>query len=107
MCSLLGNAPVYVKASASKLNTKSSTEEELVAVHDYSKMVIWMKNFLSELGYGKECGVIKQDNMSTMDIIYAGRAKAMSTKHIDRRYFYVKDLIVWKLVIGYCSVLQD
>ena len=31
--------------------------------------------------------------MSTMDLIYEGRAKALSTKHIDRRYFYVKDLI--------------
>jgi hypothetical protein len=56
-------------------------------------MVIWLRNFLSELGYGKAVARIKQDNMSTMDLIYEGRAKALSTKHIDRRYFYVKDLI--------------
>ena len=62
---LLGNAPVYVKASAGKLNTKSSTEEELCGVYEYSNMVIWLRNFLSELGYNKDVGIIKQDNMST------------------------------------------
>jgi hypothetical protein len=90
---MLGTAPVYVKASAGKINTKSSTEEELCGVYEYSNMVIWLRNFLSELGYGKAVARIKQDNMSTMDLIYEGRAKALSTKHIDRRYFYVKDLI--------------
>ena len=100
---LLRKAPIYAKASASKLNTKSSTEEELVAVHDYSNIVIWMKNFLGELDYGKERGIIKQDNTSTMDLIYEGRSKAMSTKHIDRRHFYVKDLIDRKwVIVVYC-----
>ena len=57
---LLGNALIYAKASASKLNTKSGTEEELVSVYEYSNMVIWAQNFLRELDYGKDRGVIKQ-----------------------------------------------
>ena len=41
--------------------------------------------------------------MSTMDLIYEGRAKATSTKHIDRRYFYIKDLIDrYLLFVAYC-----
>jgi Reverse transcriptase (RNA-dependent DNA polymerase) len=100
---LLGNAPIYVKTSGSKINTKSSTEEELCGMHDYSNMVLWSRKFLNELGYGKDVARIKQDNMSTMDLIYEGRAKALSTKHIDRRYFYVKDLIDRKEVrVVYC-----
>ena len=100
---LVGDAPVYVKASAGKLNTKSSTEEELCAVHDHSSMVIWTRNFMNELGYVQEPAVIKQDNMSCMDLIYEGRAKALSTKHIDRRYFYIKDLIERKqVIVVYC-----
>ena len=90
---LVGSAPVYVKASAGKINTKSSTEEELCGMYEYSNMVIWMRNLMSEISYRQECSIIKQDNMSCMDLIYEGRAKALSTKHIDRRYFYVKDLI--------------
>jgi hypothetical protein len=100
---LLGDAPIYVKASAGKINTKSSTEEELCGVHEYSNMVIWIRNLMNEIGYTQDVGIIKQDNMSTMDLIYEGRAKALSTKHIDRRYFYVRDLITRKLVrVVYC-----
>ena len=46
---------------------------------------------MNEIGYTQELGIIKQDNLSTMDLIYEGRSKALSTKHIDRRYFYVRD----------------
>jgi Reverse transcriptase (RNA-dependent DNA polymerase) len=90
---LVGDAPVYVKSSASKLNTKSSTEEELCRMHDDSAMVLYAKHFMEEVYCKQERAVIKQDNMSSMDLIYEGRSKALSTKHIDRRYFYVKDLI--------------
>jgi hypothetical protein len=100
---LLGKAPIYVKASGGKLNTKSSTEEELCGTYDYSNMIIWVRNFMKEIGYRQELGIIKQDNMSTIDLIYEGRAKALSTKHIDRRYFYVRDLIERKeVIVVYC-----
>lgn len=100
---LLGNAPIYVKASAGKLNTKSTTEEELCGVYEHTNTPIWSRNFLKEVGYGKQITTIKQDNKSTISLIREGRAKALSTKHIDRRYFYVKNLIERKeVIVDYC-----
>ena len=48
-----------------KLNTKSSTEAELVGVDYASKMLLWMKNFMEEQGYKTE-PVLYQDNQSAM-----------------------------------------
>ena len=90
---LIGNAPVHVKSSGSKLNTKSTTEEELCHVYDHSNTGLWLRRLLNEIGYAKEITRIKQDNKSTLHLIYEGRAKVLSTKHIERRYFYIKDLI--------------
>ena len=90
---LIGNAPVDIKSSTGKLNTKSSTEEELCHVYDHSNRPIWLRNFLNEIGYAKDAAIIKQDNISTLHLIHEGRAKALSTKHINRRYFYIKDVI--------------
>ena len=42
---------IYSKSSVQKLNTKSSTECELVATADHSGQVIWVRNFLIEQGY--------------------------------------------------------
>ena len=40
----------YVKSSKKKLNTKSSTEAELVGVDDVPTQVIWTRYFLKEQG---------------------------------------------------------
>jgi hypothetical protein len=45
-----------------KLNTRSSTEAELVGVDDVSTMVLWMKLFLEEQGYRVSRNVLHQDN---------------------------------------------
>jgi hypothetical protein len=39
------------KSSKQKLNTKSSTEPELVGASDYLPYPIWAKNFLEDQGY--------------------------------------------------------
>ena len=42
---------IHRKSSKQKLNTKSSTKAELVAVSDYLPYHIWMINFLKYQGY--------------------------------------------------------
>ena len=41
----LGNGPVCIDSSRPKLNTKSSTEAELVGVSDGSNNIFWLRNF--------------------------------------------------------------
>lgn len=47
----LGHGIIHAKSSKQKLNTKSSTEAEVVGVSDYVPFKILMTNFLREQGY--------------------------------------------------------
>ena len=60
-----GKGVLHAKSSKQKLNTKSSTETELVGVSEYIPYTIWMKNFLHEQGY-KVTGNVYQDNQSAI-----------------------------------------
>ena len=55
---------VHAKSSTQKLNTKSSTEAELVAVSEYLSYHIWMVNFMKSQGYEIKNKVLFQDNQS-------------------------------------------
>ena len=47
----MGHGVVHGKSSKQKLNTKSSTESEVVGASDYIPWTLWAKRFLSEQGY--------------------------------------------------------
>ena len=47
----LGRGIIQGKATKQKLNTKSSTESELVGASDYIPWTVWAKWFLAEQGY--------------------------------------------------------
>ena len=47
----MGWGVIHVKSSKQKLNTKSSTEAEVVGVSDYMPYNIWVVMFLEEQGY--------------------------------------------------------
>ena len=47
----LGKGAVYGSSTRQKLNTKSSTEAELVGVNDFMPQILWTKYFLEEQGY--------------------------------------------------------
>ena len=77
-----------------KLNTKSSTEAELVGVDDAMGAVLWTRYFLQEQGYDMKPSLIYQDNKSAMLLEENGRASSSKrTKHINVRYFFVHDRI--------------
>jgi hypothetical protein len=90
----LGNGPVHVKSSKQKLVTKSSTESELVGLSDYASQVIWTYYFLQSQGYSLEDpAIIYQDNKSAIALINKGRSTSERTRHINIRYFFLKDRI--------------
>lgn len=89
----LGLGPVFVRSSKQKLVAKSSTEAELIALSDSTGEILWVRNFLIGQGINKEelPATIYEDNMSTIALIDKGRSQNASTKHINIRYFFIKD----------------
>ena len=99
-----GRGAVLCKSSKQKLNTKSSTEAELVGASDYLPNTIWVKMFLSAQGYNVKESRFLQDNQSAMKLEINGRASCgQKSRHIDIRYFFMKDRIKTEGVdVVYC-----
>jgi hypothetical protein len=75
-----------------KLNTKSSTEAELVGVDDATTLILWTKLFLEAQGYNISRNVIHQDNKSAILLERNGkRSSSKRTRAINIRYFFVTD----------------
>ncbi len=88
-----GKGAIHARSSKQKLVSKSSTEAELVALSDEASPVLWMRNFLELQGYEMPPATIYQDNMSTIALAEKGRSTSDRTRHINIRYFFVKDKI--------------
>ena len=90
----LGRGVFTCKSSKQKLNTKSSTEAELVGASDYLPNTLWTKYFLEAQGYELETNSFAQDNQSAIKLEKNGRASAgQKSRHINIRYFFVKDRV--------------
>ena len=80
-----------------KLNTRSSTESELVGVDDMMPIIIWTRYFLLSQGYGIVENLLLQDNKSSILLERNGRASSSKrTRHINIRYFFVCDRVNMK-----------
>jgi hypothetical protein len=104
----LGRGVIMSKSSRQKLNTKSSTEPELVGASDYLPSTLWAKMFLEEQGYEIRENTFYQDNQSAMKLEKNGRASCgQKSRHIDIRYFFMKDRIKTENIdIVYCPTEQ-
>ena len=90
----MGKGAVQSISQKQKLNTKSSTEAELVGADDVMIHLMWMKNFLEAQGYGVKQTILYQDNTSAMLLEKNGKeSSGKRTRHINIRYFYIKDRI--------------
>jgi hypothetical protein len=100
----LGKGVVYGTSTRQRINTKSSTEAELVGVNDVLPQVLWTRYFLEAQGYKVEDSVVFQDNQSAILLEKNGRASSSKrTRHINIRYFFITDRVQNKeLRIEYC-----
>ena len=88
----LGKGSLYSMSTKQKINTKSSTEAELVGVDDALPMVLWARHFLEAQGYEVQDNVVYQDNQSAILLERNGRASSgRRTRHINIRYFFASD----------------
>jgi hypothetical protein len=100
----LGKGSVYGTSTRQKINTRSSTEAELVSVNDVMPQVLWTRYFLSAQGYDTTENIVYQDNQSAILLEKNGKGSSSKrTRHIDIRYFFVTDRVASKEVsIEYC-----
>ena len=100
----MGYGMLHCKSSKQKLNTKSSTEAELVGVGEYLPYNIWLVNFLKVQGYDLTSNTLYQDNQSAIRMERNGRNSCTgNSRHVDIKYFFVKDRIDRKEVfVQYC-----
>eukprot|EP00978_Attheya_sp_CCMP212_P048299 scaffold500167_cov161-Attheya_sp.AAC.1 len=90
----LGRGSIYSASLKQKLNTKSSTEAELVGVNDLMPQILWTQYFMEAQGYTVDQSLVAQDNLSAMLLENNGRASSSKrTRHINIRYFFVTDRI--------------
>jgi hypothetical protein len=100
----LGKGPFWTKSSVQKLNSKSSTEAELIGAADSSSQLLWTRQFLQEQGYNVGPAILYQDNQSTMALIKNGRSNSERTRHIAIKYFFIKDRVDKKeIAVEYLS----
>jgi len=90
----LGRGFPIMSSTKQKLNTRSSTESELVGVDDMMPLIIWARYFLKAQGYDVRDNIIFQDNQSAILLERNGKASSSKrTKHIAVRYFFITNRI--------------
>eukprot|EP00980_Cylindrotheca_fusiformis_P015510 scaffold4410_cov78-Cylindrotheca_fusiformis.AAC.1 len=100
----MGGGALFHGSRKQKLNTRSSTEAELVGVDDYATNILWTKLFLEEQGYPVERNVLHQDNKSAILLEVNGQKSAGKRSHaINIRYFFITDQVKkGNISIEYC-----
>lgn len=84
----LGKGMPLTMSRKQKLNGKSSTESELIAVDDALPQILWTRYFLECQGYEIKQNIIYQDNKSAILLEMNGKGSSSKrTKHIKVRYF--------------------
>ena len=72
------------------MNTRSSTETELVSADDLMPHLCWTNYFLKNQGYDTKSTVVYQDNQSAILLENNGRSSSSrQIKHLNIRYFFI------------------
>ena len=79
-----GKGTIMAISKKQKINTKSSTEAELVRADNVLSDILWMNNFLKEQGYEPNKTVLMQDNTSEIQLEQNGHESAgKHSRHIN------------------------
>lgn len=104
----LGKGAVYSSSMRQRINTRSSTEAELVGTNDFMPQILWTRYFLQQQGYAVTHNVLHQDNQSAILLETNGKGSSgKRTRHINIRYFFISDRIAaGELSVKYCPTTE-
>jgi hypothetical protein len=105
---MMGEGYVQNISRKQKLNTRSSTESELVGVDDVATMVLWTKLFMEAQGHQINQNIIYQDNRSAILLETNGKKSAgKRSRALNIRYFFITDQVEkGNIEIRYCPTEQ-
>jgi hypothetical protein len=90
----LGQVFPIVSSTTQKLNTRSSTETEIVGANNFMPAICWNRYFTKAQGYGVKDNVLFQDNNSSILLEKNGKDSSIKrTKHINIWYFFITDRV--------------
>ena len=100
----MGDGVLHCRSSKQRLNTKSSTETELVGSSDYLPYPVWLLYFYEAQGYRIAKKIMYQDNQSTMKFLMNGRKSCgKQSRHVNIRFFWIADrLKTHDIEVEYC-----
>jgi hypothetical protein len=104
----MGTGFPITKSSKQKLNTRSSTESELVGADDAAQNILWTKFFMEAQGHHITENKLYQDNKSTIQLLNNGKSSSSKrTRAINIRYFFLTDQIKQgNLTVEYCPTKE-
>jgi hypothetical protein len=87
---MMGKGAAISLSNILKCNTQSSTEIEIISVHDKLPDIIWTRYFVECQGYDIDEYIVFQDNMSSLSLEKNGKiSPSKRTKHIKAKYFLI------------------
>jgi hypothetical protein len=100
----MGQGAVTSSSCKQNMNTRSSTETELVAADDVIGPALWTRRFLEAQGYPIKNNILFQDNKSAILLETNGRKSAgKQSRHLNIRLFFITDQVEKKNIsIEYC-----
>ena len=108
MMMTMGQGALKSSSMKQKINTRSSTEAELVAVDDMISSIVWTKNFLIAQGYDLKDNILFQDNTSAIKLEENGRKSiGKRSRHLNIRLFFITDQVEkGNVSIEYCPTTK-
>lgn len=89
---LSSDAAVSWRSKKQSIIALSSAEAELIALSDSVKEALWLRKLIYDIEKNQTRIIIKEDNESTIKIAN-NFSHSDRTKHIDVRYYFIKDEI--------------
>ena len=91
---LMGCGAISSYSRRIKVNTRISTETELVSVDAYIPEVLWSLYFIQAHFYGVKYAEIHQDNVSAQMLETNGKfSSSRKNKHIKAKFFFFGDKV--------------
>ena len=92
-CIYLANACVIAVSQSQKCVVLSSCEAELVALSACACEVMWLRNFLYELGFAVDAATPIYCDNSAAEMVAKNPVSSRQLRHVARRHFFVQDAV--------------